>query len=122
VCLLTVNCLICKRHSVSILISLPNKEKSSSYDFSSVGPKSRTFIIYSMKTFLPGCCLLTPVILATWEAEIRAIEVCQPGQILQDSISKITTAKWTGGAAQVVKCLFCKYKVLSSNTSPIKKN
>jgi hypothetical protein len=39
----------------------------------------------------------------------------------QDLISKITRAKCTVGMAQVVECLFCKCKALSSNPSPTKK-
>jgi hypothetical protein len=40
-----------------------------------------------------------------------------PGKDLKDPISKITRAKWTGGVAQVVQHLLCKYKILSSNPS-----
>jgi hypothetical protein len=62
---------------------------------------------------------LTPVILASREDHGSK---GQPGQIIsQDLIYKITTAKWTGGVAQVVECLVCKYEVLSSNPSPTKK-
>jgi hypothetical protein len=32
----------------------------------------------------------------------------------QDSIFKITGAKWTGGVAQAVELLLCKHKALSS--------
>jgi hypothetical protein len=39
----------------------------------------------------------------------------------QDSISKITRAKWTGGVAQAVLYLLCKMEALSSNPSPTKK-
>jgi hypothetical protein len=39
----------------------------------------------------------------------------------QDPVSKITTAKWTGGVAQVIKHLLCKHEVLSSNSSLTKK-
>jgi hypothetical protein len=48
-----------------------------------------------------------PVILATWEAEIRRITVQgQPRQIAGETpISKITRAKWTGGVAQAVEHL-----------------
>jgi hypothetical protein len=52
-----------------------------------------------------------PVLLATWEAEIRKTNS------LQDSISKITRAKWTGDVAQAVQCLLCKPEALSSNPS-----
>jgi hypothetical protein len=40
---------------------------------------------------------------------------------LGDTISKITRAKWTGVAAQVVDHLLCKHEALSSNPSPTKK-
>jgi hypothetical protein len=53
-----------------------------------------------------GYWWLTPVIQATWEAEIKRIEdQDQPRQI---TISKITRVKWTGGVAQVVEHLLCK--------------
>jgi hypothetical protein len=44
-----------------------------------------------------------PVISATWEAEIRRIEVqAQPRQIvLKTQIFKIIKAKWTGGVVQM---------------------
>jgi hypothetical protein len=60
-----------------------------------------------------------PVILATWESEIRKIAVQgQPRQIvLETPISKITRAKWTVGVVQVVECLLCKGEALSSNPS-----
>jgi hypothetical protein len=42
-------------------------------------------------------------------AEIGRIEVLgQPQQIVLETISKITRAKWTGGMAQVVEHLLCK--------------
>jgi hypothetical protein len=34
----------------------------------------------------------------------------------QDSISKITKVKWTGGVAQAIECLLCKCEALSSNS------
>jgi hypothetical protein len=55
-------------------------------------------------------------------AEIGSIKFrSQPGQIVRGPISKITRAKWTGGMVHVVECLLCKHDVLSSNSSPIKK-
>jgi hypothetical protein len=49
-----------------------------------------------------------------------------PRQIVHEKlrpspISKITRAKWTESMAQVVECLLCKGKDLSSNSSPRKK-
>jgi hypothetical protein len=66
---------------------------------------------------------LTPIILATWEAEIGRIAVQdQPRQIaLKTPMPKITRAKWTGGVVQVVEHLLCRCRVLSSNSSPTKK-
>jgi hypothetical protein len=55
-------------------------------------------------------CWFTTVILATWEAEIQRLVVRgQPRQrVWETPISKVTRTKWTGGMAQVVKCLLCK--------------
>jgi hypothetical protein len=60
---------------------------------------------------------------ATWEAKGGRTEVRgQSGQIVcKTPISKITRAKWAGGVAQVVECLLCKCKAMSSNPSPTKK-
>jgi hypothetical protein len=71
-------------------------------------------------SFLAGHQWLTRVILAILEAEIRRMLVWgQPRQIVQETpISKITRAKWTGGVAQAIELLLCKYEVLSSNPSP----
>jgi hypothetical protein len=64
-----------------------------------------------------------PVIPATWEAEMGRIEIQgQPWPIILDPSSKITRAKWTGGVAQVVDRLLCKWEVLSSNPAPPKTN
>jgi hypothetical protein len=41
--------------------------------------------------------------------------------VREDSISRATRAKWTGGVAQVVDHLICKCKALSSNPSLTKK-
>jgi hypothetical protein len=50
---------------------------------------------------------LTPIILATWEAEIRRMKVQgQPRQkVLETPSSKITRAKWTGGVVQAPPAL-----------------
>jgi hypothetical protein len=59
-----------------------------------------------------------PIILATWDAETRRITVQgQPGGIIRETSSP----KWTGGVAQVVECLLCKPKILSSNPNSTKK-
>jgi hypothetical protein len=69
--------------------------------------------ILEFKTFrkTAGHWWLTPIILASWEAEIGKIMVQgQPRQIIQETpISKITRAKWTGDMAQVVECLLCNH-------------
>jgi hypothetical protein len=64
-----------------------------------------------------------PIILATWETEIRRIMVKdQHRQIVSwDVISKLTRAKWTGDVAKVVECLLYMQDVLSSNSDPTKK-
>jgi hypothetical protein len=41
--------------------------------------------------------------------------------VLETSISKITSAKWTGGVVQIVECWLYKGKALSSSPSLIKK-
>jgi hypothetical protein len=51
------------------------------------------------------CWWLTPIILATREAEIGRIKVQG-----KTPISKITRAKWTGGVAQAVERLFASAK------------
>jgi hypothetical protein len=63
---------------------------------------------------------LTPVILATWEAEIGRIVVRgQPWQIVLETLStKIIRAKWTRGVAQVVEHQLCECEAPSSNYSP----
>jgi hypothetical protein len=60
---------------------------------------------------------LTPVILATWEVQIRRIVVrSQPGQIALEILfgKHPNMKKRAGGVAQVVECLPSK-KALSSN-------
>jgi hypothetical protein len=59
------------------------------------------------------------VILATWETEVKRIVVQgQPwANSLQELISKITKAKWTGGVTLMVEYLLCKCRALNSNPS-----
>jgi hypothetical protein len=75
------------------------------------------------KTAQVGYQWLTPIILATSEAEKRRVEVLgQPGQIVYKTpIYKITKAKWTKSATQVVEHLLCKHEALSSNSSLTRK-
>jgi hypothetical protein len=63
---------------------------------------------------------LTPIILATWEAEIRRITVQgQPGQIIQETLSwKYPAWKRAGEVTQVIEHLPSKHQALSSNPSP----
>jgi hypothetical protein len=67
--------------------------------------------------------VLTPVILATWEAEIRRMVVpSQSRQIVYENLSpKYPTYKMAGGIVQVVQHLSSKCKALSSNPSTAKK-
>jgi hypothetical protein len=51
------------------------------------------------------------LILAAWEAEL----------VNETLISKIARPKWTGGVAQVVEHLLCKFKATSSNPIKTKK-
>jgi hypothetical protein len=66
--------------------------------------------------------VLTTVILATWETEIRGGSrfKASPGK-KQDPISKIPNTKQTGGVAQVVECLPSKPEALNSNSNTGKK-
>jgi hypothetical protein len=71
------------------------------------------------------CQWPTPIILATWEAEIGRIQGLnsRPAQAnsSRDPISKITRAKWTAGVAQMVEHLLWNCEALSSNIGPTKK-
>jgi hypothetical protein len=62
-----------------------------------------------------GCWWLMPLILVTWETEVRKISIQgQPRHIVwKTPISKITRAKWTRGVAQMVGLLLCKCEALS---------
>jgi hypothetical protein len=48
-----------------------------------------------------------------------ALDQCEQ-TVSETPISKIAMAKWTGAVAQVVECLLCKHKALSSNPNPTK--
>jgi hypothetical protein len=62
--------------------------------YNTVGGKTETPPLKEVK--LTRCWWSTPIILATWEAEIRKVIQGQPGEIACESpISKITKAKWT---------------------------
>jgi hypothetical protein len=63
-----------------------------------------------------------PVILATWEAEIRKIAVqSQPRQIVHKTLPlKYTTRNRAGGVAEVVEHLPSKCEALNSNPSTAK--
>jgi hypothetical protein len=72
--------------------------------------------LQKLRIFRTGCQWLMFIILATWEAEIGTWV-----NSLQDSISKITKAKWTGGVVQMVqRACFASMK-LNSNPSSTKK-
>jgi hypothetical protein len=65
---------------------------------------------------------LTPVILATQEAEIRRIKIwSQPGQTVHETLpQKYPTQNRAGRGAQVVECLPSKCEALGSNLSTAK--
>jgi hypothetical protein len=59
-----------------------------------------TYCVPDTKCIYAGCWGLTPVILATWEAEIWSTEIkASPG---------LTRVKWTGGVLQVAEALLQK--------------
>jgi hypothetical protein len=61
------------------------------------------FLLFTLleKVYEARCWWFIPVILDTWEAEIRRLRPALANS-LQDPIPKITRAKWTGGVAQVI--------------------
>jgi hypothetical protein len=61
-----------------------------------------------------------PNFLGAWDPEYCILKPAQANSTPY-SISKITTAKWTGGAAQVVKCLLYKVKFWVQTPVPPKK-
>jgi hypothetical protein len=65
------------------------------------------------------CWWLTPVILATWGAEIRIISfgMAWENSSRDPNLHKIIRAKETGGVVQMVEFLLCKRKVPNSNHS-----
>jgi hypothetical protein len=54
-----------------------------------------------------------------WDQDDHGSRLTQ-ANTLQDSVSKITRAKWTGGVSQAVECPLYKCKTLSSNLNPTK--
>jgi hypothetical protein len=63
-----------------------------------------------------------PVILATWEAEIRIVVRSQPQAVSsRDFTLKNTQHKKAGGADQVIEHLHSKCEALSSNSRTDKK-
>jgi hypothetical protein len=62
-----------------------------------------------------------PSHLGGWDQEDHSLRSA-PTNSSWEPISKITRVKWTGGRAQVVECLLCKHKALSSNLHPTKQN
>jgi hypothetical protein len=87
--------------------------------------KSETLLVpsISIKGLLTGCWWLTPVILATQEAQIKRIAVqSQLGQIIQGTLSrKYPTQNRAGGVAQGVQHLPGNCETLNSNPSTAKK-
>jgi hypothetical protein len=80
-------------------------------------------ILKPLRTFSAWCWWITPVILASQEAEIRRIVVQgPPRQIVQETLSqKYSTQKKAGGVAQVVECLPNKCEAVISNPSPARR-
>jgi hypothetical protein len=76
----------------------------------------------NQESFIARHQWLTPVILATQEAEIRMIVVqSQPGQIVCKTLFVYQTQKRAGEVAQVVEHLPSKSEALGSNSSTTKK-
>jgi hypothetical protein len=70
---------------------------------------------------MPVTHICNPSYLRGWHWEYHGLRAAQANS-LQDPISKIARAKWTRDVAQIVKCLLCKCKALSSNPSLTEKN
>jgi hypothetical protein len=60
----------------------------------------------------PVAYAYNPSYLGDWELENWGSRPAQESS-LQDPISKIITAKWTGGVAQKVDHLLCKNEILT---------
>jgi hypothetical protein len=77
-------------------------------------PHSPTFKMWLNTTAPPGAGNSLLLIIVTWEDWGLRPALANSSW---DSISKIIRTKLTEGVAQVVECLLCKCKVLSSNPS-----
>jgi hypothetical protein len=72
------------------------------------------------RSWVPVTHTCNPSYLGGWDQEHCCLKPDWASTSL-DSISKITSVKWTGGVAQAVEPILCKHKALSSNSSPTKK-
>jgi hypothetical protein len=77
----------------------------------------------SLKIFVAACWCshLLSYVLGRLRSGGSQFEVSL-GNSLEDSISKISRAKWTGSVARAVKHLLCKNEALNSNPNPTKIN
>jgi hypothetical protein len=90
------------------------KDRSAGFWFLYYHYFSPVVLTYWKNTVLSRHWCFTPVILATWEAEIRRITV------QETPTSKIIRAKCIGSMTQAVEHLLCKCEVSSWNFSPTK--